>query len=794
MTTLVGQSQISFQYFLTTEQQQTFSSLIDQELQSFVATHLLSATDVETMELARLTLDILQVCTSIENRITLHRFLLAFLKGDCQNKSGLLKNVLDICKKGGGETFFKYASTAKRGYYSSQELAEITRSFYQNAAGIESIPHISNLLSFEEGGKTQLHLLKQLLPEEVRPQEPVTSRKFEELLKGHFTFSQFASKVLQNLFGIPEKNRLDTKIYSQFFSLLQRSALGDRDKMEIGRLALVATVDPAKPLLFKPSFTDLETFLSKALEVHQLIGEEALFLLRASPDLQTFVHLDKITHLLHLLQLLAAEASLFPHLLGELQKFSRGTISLDTLLNGLEESIPPERLPSIDLSSDISVLVDRFTGRISDTNVQFPLDLHHVETISGWYQQVQRYCSQWQKCRMAELVDLATPLRREKASDDESLLKLVAIGRLAIRLKFHLYLHNTQILALLALFVVKQNATGQMKPGEGKSMINILSAFILLMQGKKGAAVTSAKGLSTRDQRASISFFKTFGIITNHICDHQPGPERFQADLIYGITSDFEFALMREMLYNTPLFQGTFDFVLIDEADFLTIDTALNSARLSYPIESSNDWVYPPILHFIRDYYSKRLPEAPLPESAIHDVKQFLMQINNGQFRSSASKLTDEDLRKWLGSAKRALFDLHEGQDYTIGEIEEPDETRKKGILIVDAESSGRIFHGSRWGRGLHEFLEAKHGIAVEKESLCPISVSHSVFYNRFALKIGFTGTLGAAAERKALLNSTNSRCLISLPTSPQSGLISPLGFLGQRLKEETFLSKELWR
>ncbi len=435
----------------------------------------------------------------------------------------------------------------------------------------------------------------------------------------------------------------------------------------------------------------------------------------------------------------------------QLRFFSHGQISWICFIDWLEERVPDENLPHVDTSKDIRMIIDRFSGKIKDPNVEFPLDPHLIDTIEQWYGIVQDFCSQWENLRMGQLVDLTNEIRKKENKTDEDLLKLIAVGRLALRLKFHLYLHSTQVLAVEALLAIRTHAIGQVLTGEGKSMINGLGAFVLLMLGKKGASISSAKGLSIRDQKAFVNFLKIFGMKTRHICDHQPSAETFKAQLLYGTTSDFEFAVMREMLHGTVLFEGTFDFVMIDEADFLTVDTALNSARLSYPKEFSNDWVYPLILDFIQTHYKNRLHTDPFPPNALHKLKKFLIEFEKGQHKEQAEKLVDADLNKWLDSGHTALFKREEGQDYVVDLSEQPDGTKKKSILIVDVDKSGRTQHHSRWQAGVQEFLEAKHGIDVEKESLCPISLSHSVFYNKFALKLGFTGTLGGALERETI-------------------------------------------
>ena len=79
-------------------------------------------------------------------------------------------------------------------------------------------------------------------------------------------------------------------------------------------------------------------------------------------------------------------------------------------------------------------------------------------------------------------------------------------------------------------------------------------------------------------------------------------------------------------------------------------------------------------------------------------------------------------------------------------------EKNKMVIQIIDKENTGRICEGLRWGQGVHEFLEIKHELLPEKETITPISISHAVFYDTYKGKIfGLSGTLGSQQEREEL-------------------------------------------
>ncbi len=309
MVSLTGQSQIGFQFYLTQEQRNTYVAL-NCNLQSFIGYRLLGSPHVEDVKLARLALDILQACSNLENGITLQRFLLTVLKGERESFQ-ILTKVLDICVRGGGETFFKYASTTKIEYYAFDEIVKITSAFFDCANEIKELPVIAHLLSYEEGGTAQLYLLRNHLPHPMESDNLNISDQLKKLLTGRFSLPQFQSRSIQYLASLSEGKRLYMRDYSRFFSELHRSSLSENGKIEVSKLAIVSTIDPDRPLLFRFPFVDLETLIQKAEEIEQSFGEEVLSLFRSSPHLQKCVELDKINHTLYLLQILLTKSLSF---------------------------------------------------------------------------------------------------------------------------------------------------------------------------------------------------------------------------------------------------------------------------------------------------------------------------------------------------------------------------------------------------------------------------------------------------------------------------------------------------
>lgn len=354
---------------------------------------------------------------------------------------------------------------------------------------------------------------------------------------------------------------------------------------------------------------------------------------------------------------------------------------------------------------------------------------------------------------MSELVNLAHEVAR--TNDSSTNLKLIAILRLAIYIKFRKYLNSAQVLSVLSAFCYPK-ALAQIKTGQGKTFIATLLAFVLSMRNKTGQIISSDRELASRDQMALYDFFKIFGVHTSHICENNPKPMKFQGKILYGTGNDFKFAIMRERLCFTSLFpekrvpgeKRQFDYVIIDESDNLTIDTSENDARIGYPMENLNDWVYPPIFLFVKERISKDEEDKLSLAATLQDLKEYLSQYLGGKFAARTLQIPEKNLKKWLKSAHTALYLREEKNHYVIGKIKE---SEKKGILIVDADNTGRIMHGCRWSDGIHEFVEVKHGFQPETEILTPISLSNAVFYTHYQTIYGFSGTLGSRYDREEI-------------------------------------------
>jgi preprotein translocase subunit SecA len=338
--------------------------------------------------------------------------------------------------------------------------------------------------------------------------------------------------------------------------------------------------------------------------------------------------------------------------------------------------------------------------------------------------------------------------------DKQNILRFIAITRETIKRQFGIFPYNTQIITLLALLDNPAELKGriaQMNTGEGKSTVIAMLSALLAFQGKQVDIITSAGSLAQRDQAKYADFYDFFGLTSSAVPDDQHvTPQDFKAQIVYGTNTDFEFALLRDYLDGTKYLAGRkFDCVIVDELDNLFIDLAGNSARISIPDPQPKKWLYPIIYGFIVTNCPAQYPRE-VPDRWIEEIRNILASHQQGKYAEYVATIEDIEISNWIQSAIEARFMLEEDWHYHIKPVRKvvaDEETFEDDIVIVDWENTGVLAEGCRWPH-THQFLEEKHGLAIEDPSLTGASISHPVFFALYDKIFGLTGTIGSPEER----------------------------------------------
>lgn len=379
---------------------------------------------------------------------------------------------------------------------------------------------------------------------------------------------------------------------------------------------------------------------------------------------------------------------------------------------------------------DVDTTFKRFETK--DSIVQFPLSRQELDNLKIEY----------------DKLSLKTNLEKlQQVSDLETVRNkyhLIPVIIEAIRRQYHIMPYATQIISLLALIhypVKLKGRIAQIKTGEGKSTIIAMLAAYQGCLGNFVDIVTSSSYLSKRDCEKYKPFFALLGLTVSHISYIHPEQHHFHGQILYGTNTDFEFAFMKQRLYNIQLCYSkkcdgkleprTLDVLIADEVDNLFLDTALNSARLAIPSQEDIHWIYAPIFQYVKE----------IPAPTVTGLSLYLKHIES-RYHEILSKIPNIQLKKWLNSALRALNDMHNGQHYIV---------KNNDIVIVDYANTGRLNEGCQWQHGLHQMLQVKEGLPVRAETLTASSIAHSTYFNGYRNIFGVTGTMGEDVERNEI-------------------------------------------
>jgi preprotein translocase subunit SecA len=688
------------------------------------------------------------------------------------------------------DLFLKLATTYHHSYYAKKELLSLTASCLELIEKAKSQPHLlslNHLSHYDAGGKEWLanRLIKLKNPPfyKASRETALNNRVYQVLF-------QSCPHLQELIEGKLLKNKLSSVEAQHILNILN-----------IFREKSPSLISEKAPLLFK-SFK----------KIHRQLGQDT-FILVSNPS--SYQKGSDAQTCLSFFQLLLKISPFANYVQTILKDFYSTEIDLTTALQNLKEyqnKLNQEKHPQRELAK----LLQAFQGEEENSLVSYPLSQTELEKIGAEYQQVLLKGQELQKASMNELAQLIDNIqekcrvrRLQQTQPNQGLIsdaekiELIAIARQALSIHFNIYPYDTQIFILLALLnhpSLYKGRIAQVKTGEGKSTLVALLTFYHACQGYFVDIITSSPYLARRDSQKYSDFFRLFNLTTSHICVEQPTQSHFNGQIIFGTRSDFQFALMREDVFDSramfsrrdqQLLPRPAEIVIVDEVDNLFMDSALSSARIALPRRIQLNWVYRPILEFVK---GKKLSK-PLEMSTgqylalIQELKAYLTQRFQQEYSQYASYLSDGQLKIWLESAYQALYHIVENRDYVIKSAKEADARHKNSaaVIIVDQKNTGRLLEGCRWQRGLHEFLEAKHDLPIETESLTPASISTSVFFNSYAFVYGLTGTIGEDVERKELEATYQIDTFDAPPHRPNQRQIYPPKFI--RVESEFFPS-----
>ena len=371
---------------------------------------------------------------------------------------------------------------------------------------------LENLSPWEAGGKGEIEAF--LVPLAIHlPVSELIPQHLDQILSLTAGYEVFKSKILHFLGGKNEQQRSPISFYLTLFRMVEKLNFPPALKMEWLRWIIGLTTQQDRENIH---LDDLSLFLQWAQSVAELWGEDLLYYFCPKPGAPLPSH-HEITSCFRLMMHFTPDREEVIVLL----KSSQNSDEIYKNLQNLFVKIP---VHEIHAAEDLDLAFKRFE---KDPKVRFPLQ--GLSNIRQQYETVRTHCENWSSKSLEELLHLSDQLVPSRKNTpqlaEDQLLKIMAIGRLALRQSFGVYLYHTQVIAILGLLSgTGKGIIGQKLTGEGKSFAFTLLLFILSFSEGTVDLITSDPGLVEREVRKTKDFFCTFRLVISSLIDHHPEP------------------------------------------------------------------------------------------------------------------------------------------------------------------------------------------------------------------------------------------------------------------------------
>jgi len=325
---------------------------------------------------------------------------------------------------------------------------------------------------------------------------------------------------------------------------------------------------------------------------------------------------------------------------------------------------------------------------------------------------------------------------------------------------------------LMGGIVLHQGKIAEMKTGEGKTLVATLPLYLNALNGGGCHLVTVNDYLSRRDPYWMGPIYNLLGLTVASIYpqqtpdEHQPSRqydpeydsgdsrwrhfrpvsrrEAYEADITYGTSSEFGFDYLRDnmVVELAQCVQHELHYAIVDEVDNLLIDEARTPLIISGPAEESGQ---------IYNVFARLIPRLRLQTDYVVDEKERNVNLTDAGISTIEAMLKREGLLKspnlydpanyvftrFLDNALKAHVLFKRDRDYVV----------KDGEVIIVDEFTGRLMFGRRYAEGLHQAIEAKEKVKVQRETMTYATITIQNYFRMYSKLAGMTGTAATEAE-----------------------------------------------
>ena len=315
---------------------------------------------------------------------------------------------------------------------------------------------------------------------------------------------------------------------------------------------------------------------------------------------------------------------------------------------------------------------------------------------------------------------------------DDILPEAFAVIREASRRVLGMRHFDTQ---LIGGIILHRGNIAEMCTGEGKTLVATAPVYLNALEGKGVHVITVNDYLAKRDSEWMGQVYKFLGLSVGliiHDLDFNQRKIAYNSDITYGTNNEFGFDYLRDNMVTSldQMVQRPLHYCLIDEVDSILIDEARTPLIISGPGQKSTDDYYTvaklvPQLKKEEDYTIDEKQKTVAPTEAGVAKMEKLLQVEN---LYDAENL---ELNHLFVQALRAQTMMTRDKDYVV----------KDGEVVIVDEFTGRLMYGRRYSDGLHQAIEAKEGLEVQRESQTLATITFQNYFRMYDKLAGMTGT-----------------------------------------------------
>ncbi len=338
----------------------------------------------------------------------------------------------------------------------------------------------------------------------------------------------------------------------------------------------------------------------------------------------------------------------------------------------------------------------------------------------------------------------------EGATLDQILPEAFAVCREASRRVLGLRHYDVQ---LIGGMVLHSGRISEMRTGEGKTLVATLPVYLNALAGKGVHLVTVNDYLAKRDAAWMGKLYNFLGMSVGVVYPNMPHSDKksaYDADITYGTNNEYGFDYLRDnmALAKEDRFQRGLNYAIVDEVDSILIDEARTPLIISGPSDGSQDLyvrlnrIMPRLIKQEKEdgdgdfWVDEKQKQVHLSEAGMEHVEKLLR--DDGIIAADDTLYSANNLAvvHHLNAALRAHALFQRDVDYIVRDGE---------VIIVD-EFTGRTLAGRRWSDGLHQAVEAKEGVVIQRENQTLASITFQNYFRMYAKLSGMTGTADTEA------------------------------------------------